>query len=225
MRRILFASAGLVLLALPLLAACGDDSDDATPTTGATTTLTATTETVAPSQTGTAEATATGSAQPSSTAPSDGTVDPLGNGQQTPWDVKSDPDPDSEVAVLNDVRMGVHPELGGWERIVFEFQGDTRPAATIQYVDSASQCGSGEDTPIEGAAILEVSITGADAHDTDGAATVPTTIDGPGSVIHGGTQTCDFEAHVTWDFGLDAKHNFKVTTLADPVRIVIDVKQ
>jgi len=222
MRRLALIPAGILFLALPLFAACSDDDSDKTPTVAATATAGASvtasgSPTNAPS---TSPTTAT-----SATPPADGTVDPLGSGQQTPWTVKSDPDPSSAVVVLDDVRMGVHPEEGGWERIVFEFQGTQRPAATIEYVDKATACGSGEDVTIDGNAILQIAITGADAHDTSGNATVPSTITGPGTAIKGGTSTCDFEAHVTWDFGLDAKHNFKVTTLTNPTRIVIDVKQ
>jgi hypothetical protein len=222
MRRLMFIPASAVLLALPILAACGDDNSAKTPTHTPTTAV--------------ASATAGGSSTPApttspattaspTTPAADGTVDPLGAGQQTPWTVKSDPDPSSAVVVLTDVRMGVHPEEGGWERIVFEFEGAQRPAATIQYATKATACGSGEAVSIDGTAILEVAIVGADAHDASGKATVPKTIDGPGTTVKGGQLTCDFEAHVTWDFGLTAKHNFKVTTLTNPTRIVVDVKQ
>ena len=221
MRRLALIPAGIVFLALPLFAACSDDDSDKTPTAAPTTAVATATAGNSP----TTSPSSSPTLQPSVTPASDGTVDPLGNGQQTPWTVKSDPDPSSAVVVLDDVRMGVHPEEGGWERIVFEFQGAQRPAATIEYVSKATSCGSGEAVTINGAAILQVAITGADAHNTSGNPTVPTTIAGPGSAVHGGTQTCDFEAHVTWDFGLDAKHNFKVTTLTNPTRIVIDVKQ
>lgn len=221
MRRLALIPAGLVFLALPLFAACSDDDSDKTPTAAPTTAV----ATATAGNSSTTSPSSSPTAAPSGTPASDGTVDPLGNGQQTPWTVKSDPDPSSAVVVLDDVRMGVHPEEGGWERIVFEFQGTQRPAATIEYVAKATSCGSGQDVAINGAAILQVAITGADAHNASGNPTVPTTIAGPGSAIHGGKQTCDFEAHVTWDFGLDAKHNFKVTTLTNPTRIVIDVKQ
>jgi hypothetical protein len=221
MRRLVLLPASLALLALPFLVACSDDGSDKTPTPATTTAIAPAAESPSPTA---PTATVATTAAPSPTVAANGTADPPGNGQQTPWTVKSDPDPSTDVVVLKDVRVGVHPEEGGWERIVFEFQGNVRPAATIQYVDKASQCASGKDADVDGAAILEVAITGADAHDSGGA-TVPATIDGPGTTISGGTQTCDFEAHVTWDFGLDAKHNFKVTTLTNPIRIVIDVKQ
>lgn len=208
MRRTLLLPLGIVLLSLPLFAACTDDADDDSSTATASVSATAADST-----------TATVSASPVTPA-----ADGPETGQQTPWTAPSDPDPATALVVLRDVRMGVHPEEGGWERIVFEFDGTVRPAATIEYVEQATQCGSGNDVAIDGAAILQVAIVGADAHDLAGP-TVPATIDGPGAAVIGGQQTCDFEAHVTWDFGLDAKRNFKVTTLTGPTRIVVDVKQ
>lgn len=221
MRRLMLIPVSAVLLALPVLAACSDDDSDKTPTAAPTTAVATSTAGASSTPPPTKSPTSAPSASPTA----DGTVDPLGAGQQTPWTVKSDPDPSSAVVVLKDVRMGVHPEEGGWERIVFEFEGAQRPAATIQYVAKATACGSGEDVTIDGTAILEVAVVGADAHNTSGNPTVAKTIDGPGTTVNGGTLTCDFEGHVTFDFGLQGKHNFKVTTLTNPTRIVVDVKQ
>lgn len=146
-------------------------------------------------------------------------------GQQTTWTVPSSPDPMTSVAVLSAVRMGVHPEDGGWERIVFEFAGPERPQATIEYVTAATGCASGDPVSLPGTAVLKVAFVGADAHNSMGQPTVPGSIVGPGTVVKAGTQTCDFEGHVTWDFGLEGKHNFKVSTPTNPTRVVIDVKQ
>ena len=208
-------AAGLMVFA----AACGDD--DST-----TTTPTAAGQTASATATNTAPPTATTAPTKAPTAPADGTVDPLGGGQQTPWDVKGSKDPFTGIATVTDVRAGVHPELGGWERIVFEFAGADRPPATVKYVDQAVGCGSGQTVALQGSAVLEVAITSAQAHDDQGKATAPTTLASPGgTVITGGKSTCDFEGHVTWDLGLNGKHNFKVTTLTGPTRIVIDIKQ
>ena len=219
--------AALVAAAMLFAAACGDDdSSKNTPTTAATPSSAATT---AASPSSAASATATKPAASATTAASptaEGTVDPLGAGQQTPWTVKSDPDPASGVVTVSALRTGIHPEQGGWERIVFEVTGAQRPAATIQYVTKATSCGSGQAVTVPGDTILEVAMTGAQAHDNAGKATLPTTIPSAGgTVIAGGASSCDFEGHVTWDFGLHGKHNFKVTTLTNPTRIVIDIKQ
>lgn len=217
-----------VALAAMLSAACGDDdSSKNTPTAGAS--AVATTAAASPSSAASATATATKPAASATSVASptaEGTVDPLGAGQQTPWTVKSDPNPMTGVVTVNALRTGIHPEQGGWERIVFEFQGTQRPDALIQYVTKATSCGSGQAVTLPGSAILEVAISDAQAHDNNGKATIPNTIPSAGgTVIAGGASSCDFEGHVTWDFGLNGKHNFKVTTLTNPVRIVIDIKQ
>jgi hypothetical protein len=220
MRRLSFLTLSLGL-ALTVSGACGDD--DSSSKTPAASTTTATT----PAATATsAAASATAATKPATTPPADGTVDPLNPGQQTPWTVKSNPDPFNGVATVNALRMGVHPELGGWERIVFEFAGPQLPPATVQYVTKATSCGSGQPATVGGTAIFEVAITSAQAHDAQGMATLPAQMTGAGgTVIVGGLSTCDFEGHVTWDFGFNGKHNFKVTTLTGPTRLVIDIKQ
>jgi hypothetical protein len=197
-----------------LIGACGDDDSTKTTPTAA-----------AQSPSGTSAATNT-AATKTATPPADGTVDPLGGGQQTPWTVKGSTDPFPGVATVDALRTGLHPELGGWERIVFEFAGPDRPPGVVQYVDKAVSCGSGQTVTTQGTAILEIAFTSAQAHNNSGQPTIPNTLPGPGgTVIIGGVSSCDFEGHVTWDFGLNGKHNFKVSTLTGPTRIVIDIKQ
>ena len=214
------------LLVLPFAAACGDDNSSNTPTPGVTATASsaASSATSVPSSSPSSSATATTTVPPSATAPSDGTVDTT-LGQQTPWTVPSNPNPISGVVTVSKLRMGLHPEDGGWERIVFEFAGTQLPGAVVQYVSQATSCGSGQTLTVNGSAILEVAITNTQAHDNNGVATLNSPAAGPGGrVINQGLSSCDFEGHVTWDFGLNGKHNFKVSTLTNPVRLVIDIK-
>src|SRR6185312_14918483 len=107
MKRIGLLALGAFLLMIPLAAACGDDNSGSTPTPG----VTATASSPASS------ATAATTASPSSTAASDATVD-TAPGQQTPWTVPSNPNPINGVVTVTKLRMGLHPEDGGWERIV-----------------------------------------------------------------------------------------------------------
>jgi hypothetical protein len=215
------------LSAILLLAACGDDG-------AATATSTVPAATATPARpTGGATRTveqptrpATSTATAVTTPPSDGTVDPLNPGQTDPWTVKANPSNFSGQALLKDVRMGVHPEQGGWERIVFEFDGANLPPATIQYVQGASACGSGQPVSLPGSTVLQVRISQAAAHNSAGNATIASfDMKGPGNTILEGKQTCDFEGVVTWALGLKGKQNFKVTTLQNPTRLVIDIKQ
>jgi hypothetical protein len=169
---------------------------------------------------------ASAGASPQATLPRvDGTVDPLGFGGTETVTVKSNPDPISKIAVQRDVRVGAHPEEGGWDRIVFEFV-DVLPAATIGYVPVATQCGSGQNVRLPGAAVLLVRFEPAAAHDDNGRPTIRSLeLPGPGGVIVHSRLICDFEAHLDWAIGLRRQERFKVTRLSNPTRLVIDVKQ
>lgn len=219
-----------LLLALPALAfvACGgDDAPAATSTTAAATQTRAPEVTATPTSGSTATpATATRPAG-SPTAPRpDGTIDPLGGGDTQMKTVKAMPENAMATPLLNDVRMGVHPELGGWERIVFEFAGTTRPAAKIEYVDGVSQCGSGAPVALKGSAVLSVTFENAAAHNDAGQVTfAPRELTGPGTTILEAKSFCDFEAQLGWAVGLKGKQNFKISTFESPTRLVIDIKQ
>ena len=129
------------------------------------------------------------------------------------------------MAVLRDVRLGVHPEEGGWDRIVFEF-GDDLPPGTVSYVPAVTACGSGAPVMMRGTAILAVRFSQAAAHTEAGQPTVArNVIPGAGQTILEARQTCDFEGEVAWAIGVAGRQRFKVTLLANPRRVVIDIKQ
>jgi hypothetical protein len=155
----------------------------------------------------------------------DGTVDPLGFGSTEPVTIKSNPDPAPGLATLRDIRIGVHAEEGGWERIVFEFTSHL-PAGSVAYADRAVACGSGAPVSVPGNAILLVRFDATAAHDDAGRLTIPgTTLDGPGKTVLQARQICDFEGVVTWALGVSGTQRFKVTRLSNPTRVVIDIKQ
>jgi len=157
-------------------------------------------------------------------APVDGTVFPQNPGSTDPTPIKSNPDPITEAATLVDVRVGAHPESGGWDRIVFEFE-DERPAGVVEYVDEAASCGSGNAVTLPGEAILAVRFDATNAHDDNGRLTIDATeVNGPGNIILKSVSTCDFEAVVSWAIGLKSMRNYKVSLLENPSRVVIDVK-
>ena len=156
--------------------------------------------------------------------PVDGTVFPQNPGSTDPTTIKSNPDPVTQAATLVDVRVGAHPESGGWDRIVFEFK-DVRPAGLIEYMDEAASCGSGNTVTLPGEAILAVRFDATNAHDDNGQLTIDATVvSGPGNIILKSVSTCDFEAVVSWAIGLKSKKNYKVSLLENPTRVVIDVK-
>jgi len=155
----------------------------------------------------------------------DGTVAPEGFGGTDPVTIKANPDPLPGGALLRAVRLGVHPEEGGWDRIVFEFAGDL-PPGSVSYVPSVAGCGSGMPISLKGSALLVVRFNQSAAHTDAGQPTVArTSLAGPGPAILEARQTCDFEGEVSWALGLAARQRFKVTLLANPTRVVVDVKQ
>ena len=156
--------------------------------------------------------------------PVDGTVAPGSAGSSGPFTVSPNPDPPGAIAVLTDVRIGGHPEAGGWDRIVFEFE-DALPKGTVAYEPKAMNCGSGAPVTLQGSASLVVRFTPAQAHDQIGGLTIRSKeLIGPGNVILEAKLTCDFEAEVTWAIGVARFSNFRVTVLDHPARVVIDVK-
>jgi hypothetical protein len=226
----------LLSLGLPLLfvaaVACGGDNDEAEPT--ATTaagvpTLAAPTE--AP---GSPTAGPTGTSAPAATAtsvpPTDGTVFPQNPGSTDSFPLKSNPDPNVGIYVLDDVRVGAHPESGGWDRIVFEFEdvagfSGAHPGGVVEYTDEVFQCGSGMPVEVDGEAILQVRFDATQAHNDAGQLTIDALeIEGPGNSIIEAESFCDFEGVVQWAIGTSGEENFKVVFLENPNRVVIDVR-
>ena len=125
--------------------------------------------------------------------------------------------------ILTDVRVGAHPE-DGYDRIVFEFEGALPAQTTVQYQPSVSSCGSGFPISLPGVGKLVVRMFSAQAHDDMGQLTIDsTTVNGTGAAILQAVGSCDFEGVVSWAIGTDAIAGFRVTTLANPNRIVVDI--
>ncbi len=198
------------------LTACGQDGAKPTPTATATATATP------PAAGASATAARTPTAVPATATP----AATASTGAATPVDMPARAPSDfTGAALLRDVRIGVHPEDGGWDRIVFEFTG-ALPAARVEYVPSVAACGSGQPVTVPGTATLAVTFRGAAAHNGAGQVTfAQQTIAGPGKTILQARQTCDFEAVLAWAAGIASRQNFKVSQLENPYRLVIDVKQ
>ena len=203
----------LFALLLAVAAACGDDDT----TSGATTT-----------GAGGGDATTTttdgGGGDDDSTTTVEG-IDPMTDADT---DAKSGPATANAVALLTDVRMARHE---GYDRIVLEFRGDGLPEWRIEYVDPPIlEDASGEEVEIEGDAFLQILMFGASGFDME---TVTESYTGPdeleGSdfgmgVVQELERTGDFEAVLTWVVGLSDEVDFRVLTLENPSRLVIDVR-
>jgi hypothetical protein len=153
----------------------------------------------------------------------DGGVEPAGKGQAfTAGVVEYRPRP-REVALLTDVRSARHE---GFDRIVFEFATGPLPGYHLEYIDKpVRRCGSGETTVIAGEAWLEVRLDPANAHTPSGAPTIKDRDQELElAVVKELEQTCDFEAHVTWVLGAIKPNKYRVLTLDEPLRLVVDVQ-
>jgi hypothetical protein len=141
-------------------------------------------------------------------------------GTRGPIDVEKPPAP--PVSVLTDVRIGLHE---GYDRFVLEFE-ERLPGYRISYIDApVTQCASGEEVPVEGAAILEVRMYPGASYDEQGNPVFPEQRVSAGlpSIIEA-TKTCDFEAVLTWTLGLTEEADFRVYELTQPFRLVVDVE-
>lgn len=131
--------------------------------------------------------------------------------------------PPRSMTLLTDVRSARHQDF---DRVVFEFRADARPAYHVQYIDKpVRKCGSGDATPIAGDAWLELRFDGVDAHTERGS---PTIAERERHVELGVVkeleQTCDFEAQVVWVIGVSRPNKYRVLALEGPHRVVVDIK-
>ncbi|KQY98697.1 hypothetical protein ASD19_05585 [Microbacterium sp. Root53] len=123
-----------------------------------------------------------------------------------------------------EIRTGAHEPC--FERVVIEFSGSgTLPGYRVEYRDDPIlDAPRGEPVDVAGDATLVVS-AGAWMPGPDGAG-----YDGPAqlhpdnvSVIQELERIENFESQTSWAIGLDRERDFTVTTLEDPMRLVVDI--
>ncbi|MEO8540993.1 MAG: hypothetical protein ABI577_14730 [bacterium] len=202
------------LLPAFLFAACNGDDDDATPTTSAS-------QTAAVNGTTVASPTSEGTATPEA-----GTTPGVFSGTKNP--VTATPPAGLQQALLRTIRSAAQP---GFDRLVFEFDGAQLPGYSVKYDTKAISCGSGEDvTQFVGegqtpTALLLVDIRPAAAHDNSGSPTALRDLHSDLSTLKRAFRVCDFEGVVQYAVALNAEMPFKVSTLTNPTRLVIDIGQ
>jgi hypothetical protein len=133
------------------------------------------------------------------------------------------------IALLEAVTLGRHE---GFDRIVFRFRNHV-PGHRVRYAEGPfSEDGSGNPVVIEGDAFIEVRMeqaSGFDLETGEGELVYkgPKRLRGADagtSVIRQAVRTGDFEALLTWIVGLSDRVDFRVLTLAEPPRLVIDLR-
>jgi hypothetical protein len=131
--------------------------------------------------------------------------------------------PTLDPVVLRDVRAAAQDTF---DRVVFEFQTPSVSGYAVAYAeDPARECGSGDAVNVEGAVQLIVRLSPAQAHTEEGTITakeherhlmLP--------VLRELEMSCDFEGEVSWVLGLSARRPYRVTELAAPPRLVVDIQ-
>lgn len=114
----------------------------------------------------------------------------------------------------------------GYDRVVWEFRGGLPAHRDASYVPRLLGDGSGLPMRIAGDAVLRVSMFDANAHNPDtGRPTAPSRlVVGLPNVIEL-VQSGDFEAHVSYGVGLAKRQTFRMFTLTNPSRVVLDVRK
>lgn len=117
---------------------------------------------------------------------------------------------------IADVRVGANE---GFDRFVVEFEGAVG-AYFVSYVDQISQDGSGNPVPVEGSAFIQVSLNGVPNEPLAPQETIEAGLTGLVEVVGAGA---GFEATVSYGLGTTQAAGFRVFTLTDPSRLVVDI--
>jgi hypothetical protein len=130
------------------------------------------------------------------------------------------------LPVLTSLRTGTHAE---YVRMTVEIGPDAPgpPGYKVEYIDRPLiECGSGAQIFPVGDAWLELRLEPAAAHTEDGQPTLgPREIAVEGPLLLRLYRTCNFEGVVTLVMALASPNPYRVLTLPDPWRIVVDVQR
>jgi hypothetical protein len=172
----------------------------------------------------------TPSATPASTAtPSSGSASPEPEGGFGEFDCDLPVELPATVdrAQIVDVRVGSHAAgASGYDRIVFEFQGPGIPEVILRVgTPPFTQDPSGLPLSVEGTSYLVLVLHGATGVTPDGTVTYsgPTDFTPGFPTLTQFRQAGDFEAVSEWVAGLTGPSCPRVSTRADPSRLVIDL--
>ena len=124
-----------------------------------------------------------------------------------------------------ETRAGASPG-GGYDRVVFEFTGDSLPGYRVEYATKPVQrCGSGDPVAVAGTGRLIVRFEPAQAHDEHGDLAPTERHRAPGlPAVRELTLICDFEGQVAWVLDVVAPSEYRVSELTGPARLVVDVR-
>lgn len=114
----------------------------------------------------------------------------------------------------------------GFDRLVFEFQGDGVPGYQVEYATQPIRaCGSGDTVSLDGSRRLSVRFEPAQAHDTLGHGTLARRALAPRlPQVQELKLVCDFEGQVEWAIGVAARRPFRLLEDSQPPRVIVDVR-
>ncbi|MEV0892601.1 hypothetical protein [Promicromonospora sp. NPDC050262] len=151
-------------------------------------------------------------------------------GPAFPADTKPDtaePSGEGETFLsVTDVRVAAHD---GYDRVVFDLDGtgSGKPGWRVEYVDQATDDGSGDAVRVDGDAILRVSLSGtaiptdSGVEEFSGDRIEPADTESIDEIVY----RYWFEGYTTAFIGVDdAERPFRVFLLEDPMRVVVDVR-
>ena len=213
------ALGGTLAAAALLLAACGTD-------TSPTSASDATTSSPSPETSETSPGTPSASPSDSpSQSPSESaeSPSPAPAPDGPPFPESTDPqtaEPSGEWDLqLVDVRVGEHD---GFDRVVLELSGTATPGWGVAWSDEAVAEGSGDVVPLEGDHVLTISASGTAMPDA-GSFEVPARLGPAGSVAEVQVNGW-FEGYTQVFAGVEGDERpFRVFTLTDPPRLVVDI--
>ncbi|MFF8347317.1 hypothetical protein ACF049_15775 [Cellulosimicrobium funkei] len=212
------AVAGAVLVLA--LAACSPGESDESPSPSSTATSASPSPTDSPSTT----------PEPGA-EPSDGASTPSDDATEAPLPFPANTEPDTQdpsadaALTVTDVRVGHHD---GFDRVVFELGGTGTPGWRVEYVDQPTDDGKGDVVAVDGDAYLQVMISGSGYPMDTGVEEYA----GPNPVRAGDDGEVEevllrgvFEGYTQAFVGVDDEQRpFRVFSLEDPTRVVVDVR-
>jgi hypothetical protein len=134
--------------------------------------------------------------------------------------------PVAPSATLMAIRAAHHAEtIPAYDRVVFQINGRLPDTISIQYVPRLIADASGHVLPITGKGILQLRLSPASAHTSVGQPTVPARIHSSLPLVKEIVRSGDFEAVVSYGIGVSQKTEYRVFTLTNPTRVVIDFLQ
>lgn len=145
---------------------------------------------------------------------------PVVDWKDAPIAVASNP---AGISVVRDVRVARHE---GFDRLVIELSEDFLPDYRVAYSsEQPAQCGSGFPITLEGEAVVEIRLEPVRGFTEEGQSTVehgPRSYDFP--AVREAQIACDFEAVFTVVLGVTERTGYRVSTLPNPVRLIVDVR-